>query len=247
MSKTVIGIIYLVIAVTCVVYGFLLRRGQSGSKFYLIWFVLGILLSVLAFLHLKQIELPKGLLIALRVSAIAAALFFIVIVCIIFSKFGSKPEKKIDYLIVAGAQVIGDGPSRVLKYRLDTAAEFLKENTETRCIVSGGKGSNESRAEADVMADYLISCGIERSRIIVENESTSTLENMEFSLKLFDPDGSRVGVVTSDFHLYRSLYLAKKSGIKEPEGLAAPSSAFYLPNNMLREFFCFVKDIILGL
>lgn len=47
---------------------------------------------------------------------------------------------KVKYLIVLGAGLKGDIPSEVLKYRLNKAVEYFKENPDTIFIVSGGRG-----------------------------------------------------------------------------------------------------------
>ena len=84
----------------------------------------------------------------------------------------------LDYLIVLGAQVYKNGPSPVLKFRLDKAYEYLSANPETRCIVTGGQGSNEPFTEASCMADYLVKRGIDSGRIILEDKSTTTAQNL---------------------------------------------------------------------
>lgn len=80
-----------------------------------------------------------------------------------------KPD--LDYVVVLGAQVRKSGPSLVLRYRLDKAIEYLDENPNTICIVSGGKGPNEPFPEAQGMADYLKEHGIAEQRILEEPDS----------------------------------------------------------------------------
>ena len=245
MAGTIFGIIYIILGVLCLVYEIMIWRVQSGSMFYIVWGVIGLLFIAIGIIKIKHIDIPKGLLISGRIFAGIMLLAFLIIECVIISYYNSTVDEKVDYIIVAGAQVIDDRPSVVLQYRLDTAAEYLNRFPETKCIVTGGKGSNESRSEAEVMADYLVEKGIAKERIILENRSTSTAENMEFSSKLYDAENSSTAVITNNFHLFRSLYLAKKHGIKNPKGIAAPSSLFYQPNNMFREFFGVIKDVIL--
>lgn len=82
----------------------------------------------------------------------------------------------LDYVVVLGAQVRKSGPSKVLRYRLDTAINYLNENPGTICIVSGGKGPNEPVAEAQGMTNYLESYSIKKNRIIKEMKSKTTQE-----------------------------------------------------------------------
>ena len=147
---------------------------------------------------------------------------------------------------ILGAQVREDGPSVVLRYRLDAAIEYLNENPNTICIVSGGQGFNEPFSEADGMADYLIENGIEKSRILLEDESTNTLENIRNSKALMESSYNGVGIVTNNFHVFRAVQLAKAQGLENVCGIAADSSKIYLPNNVLRECCGILKDWLLN-
>jgi uncharacterized SAM-binding protein YcdF (DUF218 family) len=50
-----------------------------------------------------------------------------------------------------------------------------------------------------------------------------------------------VAVVTNNFHVFRALQIARKNGLKDVCGIAAPTSFKHLPNNMMREFFAEIK------
>lgn len=95
--------------------------------------------------------------------------------CII-SRMDEHANPNLDYVVVLGAQVRKSSPSKVLRYRLDTAIDYLNENPGTICIVSGGKGPNEPVAEAQGMTNYLESYGIKKNRIIKEMKSKTTQE-----------------------------------------------------------------------
>ena len=165
--------------------------------------------------------------------------------CII-SAFFTKPEAGLDYLIVLGAQVRTTGPSIVLRYRLDKAYDYLEKNPGTKCIVSGGKGDNEPEAEGIVMKRYLVEKGIRPERILVENASVNTVENIKNSSEYLNKTKDTVGIVTNNFHVYRGVSIAKKEGFTHAVGIVATSNIFYLPNNMLRESFGIVKDLLVG-
>ena len=123
---------------------------------------------------------------------------------------------------------------------------FLEENGETLCIVSGGQGPNEPFSEAEGMKAYLVSKGIPEERILTEPDSRSTKENLTNSMAYFDPETDTVGIVTNDFHVYRSCAMAQKAGIRYAYGIDSGSTPFYLPNNMLREGLCVIKDHLEG-
>lgn len=100
--------------------------------------------------------------------------------------------------------------SPVLKYRLDKAVEYLNENPDTVCIVSGGQGSNEPWSEAEGMARYLQEKGIDTARILTEDQSQTTGQNITNSKKLMK-EGASVGIVTNNFHVFRALQIAKST------------------------------------
>ena len=155
-----------------------------------------------------------------------------------------KPVKNLDYIIVLGAQVKESGPSIVLRYRLDRAVSYLKENDNTLVIVSGGQGANEKATEASVMKEYLVNNGINENRIIIEDKSNTTKENLINSKKI-TRDNKSIGIVTNNFHMYRALLIGKKYKVNAV-GIPSKSNSYYLPNNLLREVFAYIKFIILG-
>lgn len=147
-------------------------------------------------------------------------------------------------MVVLGAQVRKSGPSKALRYRLDTAADYLRNSPDTICIVSGGKGANEPFPEAQGMADYLKAHGIEEGRILQESKSKTTQENIVNSKKLIAGDNASVGIITNDFHMFRALQIAHDNGLDEAQGIAAGSPPDMLVNNMVREFFAEIKFLL---
>ena len=170
-------------------------------------------------------------------------LSFLVIEGMVIRQMHAQGEDNLDYVIVLGAQVHADKPSVVLKYRLDEAILYLNENPETVCIVAGGQGKNEPYSEAYGMAQYLMQNGIDKERILLEDQSKTTEENLRYSRK-FLPEDAEVGIITNDFHMFRALQIAQKQGLSDVCGIAADSTKFYLPNNMLREYCAEIKFLI---
>lgn len=158
----------------------------------------------------------------------------------------AAPPAGVDTLVVLGAGLRPDGyPSETLCFRLDAALAYLDENPETTCIVSGGQGFGEVKAEADAMAEYLEAHGLDEARITREDRSSTTAENVRNSSELLARDAS-VAIVTNDFHLYRALRIAHKNGLPGAHGLAAPTNPLYLPQATLRECAAIVKDALVG-
>lgn len=220
----------------------------AGTKFFLVWIAAAVLCAALGF------GLQKGIWERLTHPAKAAALAalgaalacFLVVEGLIVSGFFAEGSGKLPYIVVLGAQMKENGPSVALAKRLDRAYAYLEENPDTLCVLSGGKGTNEPVSEAEGMYAYLVEKGVGPERLILEDASRNTVQNIQNSRELI-PDGiERIGVVTSNFHVFRGVRLAKANGFPEAEGIAAPSGVYFLPNNMLREFFGVMKDWLFG-
>ena len=232
----------------CFGYCFLIYSIKSGTRFYMIWGLGGcFFLGLTFFLHFHMwSKLPLGLQKLITVVIAVGILLFVIVESCIISSYRAKGDANLDYIIVLGAQVKEKGPSAALKFRLDTAYDYLVENENTICIVSGGQGVNEPYSEAQGMHDYLVGKGIPEERIIMEDKSTDTSENIAFSSEFLDMENDSVGIVTNNFHVFRGVHLAKHFGIKNVCGIAAPSNIYFQLNNMVREFFGIMKDLLYG-
>jgi len=244
------GILFALFGVLCAAYCMFIALFMGyGSYFFLIWGALAVvclILSVILFYKEFVKKLPRWLKVVSVVCFATGILFFGAIEGTIMTRFSAQANPGADYMIILGAQWKPQGPSYVLQKRLDTAIDYLQENPDTQVIVSGGQGSNEPISEAQGMSEYLIKSGISVERIIKEDNSTSTYENLSFSGELFDKANQRVVLVTSNFHVYRVEQIAKKQGYAQAEGLAAPSHPAMVANNMMREFFGVLKDWWIG-
>ncbi|MFI3207135.1 MAG: YdcF family protein [Clostridia bacterium] len=160
----------------------------------------------------------------------------------IFSaNFKSSPPKD-SVLIVLGCQVKDDGPSLSLKQRLDVAYDYLNQNPESLCIVTGGKGSDEHATEASVEKEYLMEKGIDESRIFLEDKSIDTVENFKFSMDIIEENGlsKNIAVATQEFHMYRACLIASEQGLT-PYPITASSNPFLLPAHFGRELLAMTK------
>lgn len=140
--------------------------------------------------------------------------------------------------IVLGCGVQGDRPSLMLTERLERAFAYLNEQPDAVCILSGGQGSDEVISEAECMERWLVQRGIDPKRLIQEDRSTSTLENLAFSKAIIQQRGlpESVAVVTSDFHEYRATKLARSFGLM-PVAVPAGTRWWLLPTFYVRELY----------
>jgi len=240
----VLSVICDVIGILCMIYGLFVMSLGSGTSFHLIWFLTGILIILYGFLMAHHT--PVWLKVLMNIIAIAGIAIVIFTQALVIQGFTAEEEQNLDYIIVLGAQVREDGPSAVTLYRLQAALDYLNNNPDTIAITSGGQGDNEPAPEGDVMKEWLISHGIDEERVISENQSKNTIENVINSSAYLNKETDHVGIVTNNFHVYRGTQLAKHAGYKYVYGISAYSTPFYLPNNMYRESFAIVKDYLAG-
>ena len=220
-----------------------------GTNFYFIWLFMGVGAILFALLWKKglfETYVPLGLRKLFVIAVCAGSLLFVVVEGCIISGFSAEGKAGLDYLVVLGAQMKANGPSRALQYRLDKAIIYLEENKNTKVIVSGGQGPDEHISEAQGMYDYLVEQGISHDRIIMEDKSENTYQNLIYSANFLDKEKETVGVVTNNFHVFRATKIAQKAGYENICGIAARGEPFLQYNNMMREFLGVVKDFLVG-
>lgn len=248
--KPVAAVSFGVLGILCLTYfGFQLFFVSTGSNFYMVWGVMAAGCGVLSFFlaHRTWVEkIPKALRRIVQLLFGAGVVLFLVVEGLVISQFNATPKAGADVCIILGAQMKESGPSDVLQRRLDKALEYLWGNPDTIVVVSGGQGSNEPVSEAQGMRDYLIAKGIAEERILMEDASTNTWENLDYSAKLIDKSGDDVVIVTNNFHVFRAVSIARKQGYSTVQGMAASTHRGNLLNNLLREFLGVLKDFFVG-
>ena len=154
-----------------------------------------------------------------------------------------EPERDKDYLIILGCGIRKDGtPSPLLRGRVDRALAFAKKQKEETgkdliFVTSGGQGPDEVVSESESMKRYLLTQGVPAERILEENRSTDTRENMCFSKELIwarDPE-AKVGYVTTNYHVFRAGLCARRVKMRA-QGMGADTKWYFWPNASVREF-----------
>lgn len=156
-----------------------------------------------------------------------------------------KPEPELDYIIILGCAIRRDGtPTPLLKGRIMRAFDFEKAQYEktgkhAKFVPSGGQGSDEVISEAESMKRCLIELGVPDERIVKEDKSVNTYQNMAFSKQVIERDcGSEscnIGFSTTNYHVFRGYTLAEKLGMTV-KGLSAKTKLYFFPNAFIREF-----------
>lgn len=169
---------------------------------------------------------------------IILGIVLVVIMTSLMVRAANKSPKRNETLIVLGCRVYGENASLSLRERLDAALEYLEANPDAYCVVSGGQGPGENISEAECMYRYLVNKGIDEKRIFKEEESTSTRENLEFSLQVIKENQlpGEVAVATSEYHQYRVSLVAKELGI-ENAAVCGKTAPWLFPTFYVRELY----------
>lgn len=198
----------------------------------------------------RRINRVGRVLLVLFAAALAA---FLALEGIVLAGSRSDLRGVPEAVIILGCKLWGEEPSPALARRLDAALDYLEdlkgEEVTPLVVVSGGQGDDEPMPEADCMAEYLEAHGVPAGQIIREDESTNTVENLQFSMARLREHGlegsPHVTIVSNDFHLARVRMLAGRYGI-DCSTVAAPTPDW--PSRIysnLREAPALVKSFLL--
>lgn len=155
-------------------------------------------------------------------------------------------KESVDYLLILGCRVKGNEAQPTLKMRMEKAAQYLLENKSTVAICCGGiVHADQTKSEAQAIGEYLILRGVERERIIIEDKSQTTKENFINAEKLVKGLGKEksAALLSSEFHLLRAAYIAKKEGL-ELKTISAPSPENERVKNYIRELLVFPAAVM---
>lgn len=224
-----------------------------GVSLLFVWLMLALMLGAIAlcFPALRRwwMKQRKWLKVILTVWVALALAFALISSGAILSGFVSDipADGEVDCIIVLGAQVKADHPSLSLAQRIDAAYEYLSAHPNTIAIASGGQGPDEPMSEAQCIYEHLVDMGIEPERILLEDRSTSTAENLKFSAELIPEGCKSVAIVTNNFHSFRGKATARKYlADLELYHLPADSHPILLPHYFVREIAAMLADTLRG-
>lgn len=222
----IIGILFFLIAAGCAVFYNYIKR-----------FIL-------------KLRKRKGGRIVVNIVLILIGLFLIYTVTAIgLMLYGSnKTPEKDATVVVLGCEVRGEEPSQTLKNRLDAAYAYLIENPNTKAVLSGGQGDNENISEAECMYRYLTEKGIAPERLYKEDKSSTTYENIRFTMEIIKSNGlsGNLAIVTDWYHEYRASLIATRQGIENVGAVSASTQTYLTANLVTREIFALGKEFIFG-
>lgn len=219
----ILGILLSFLLVAGLVLLFLFDRYASGSRLQVMLHDLAANIFAAVYLYFE----------CMLIGAIMAD--------VIAARYEPEPDK--DFLIVLGCGFRKDGsPSPLLRGRLDRALRFAEKQEAATgkapiFVTSGGKGPDEVCSESACMKRYLLEQGVPEERILEEDRSTDTFENMKYSkaqIWKVNPQG-KVAFATTNYHVFRSGLYARRVKMRAV-GMGADTKWYFWPNASVREF-----------
>lgn len=247
-----------------------------GTSFAFIWLFFAALLLFLVYgkwYYARNLDWIPGWVPVSVVTTCVAGVAVLAMLCVlVFLGAATSAKSNLDYVIVLGARVKERTVSNSLRKRLDKAMEYAEDNPDTILVLSGGKGPGESTSEAEVMYQYLVYNGVRPEQLLIEDRSESTVENIAYSKVVIEqhrkknqkvlvplrqkttsvpyavaPDRPlEIGVLTSNFHIYRARMTAEKWGFDNVYGISADSDPVLFIHLCVRECASIVKDRLMG-
>ncbi len=165
--------------------------------------------------------------------------------CMLHAMYDAPKEE--NTIVVLGCQVKNGGPSLMLRRRLDAAYAYLIEHPDVPVIVCGGQGPDEAISEAQCMYEYLTGRGIDENRILMEDTSTSTRENLSNAQMILNDQewGNRITIVTDGYHQLRASMIADSLGL-ESDHISAYTSWYLVPTYWVREWLGVCYQFVFG-
>ena len=221
--------------------------GMAFSEFFLL---VGIILILYHFAK-NKLNFNKKVKSTIKFVLLIFITTFLIIESIIIFFPKNNEYQKCDYLVILGAAVKNNYPSLTLRGRLDTAINYLNSSgDDCYIVVSGGRGNDEKISEASAMKKYLIEHKIDSNRILIEDKSKDTYENLKYSkekIEIYSEKSIKnlkIKVVTTDFHSFRAFILSKLNGYKNINFYSSKSINKFIPVYYTREFFATIKTIL---
>lgn len=192
----------------------------------ILWTMIAVIEGLIYLAGLRKVRFLKIVLAVIICLQLFASLFIMVA--------GSNARgDDYDRVLVLGYELHNNEMSETLRMRLDKAYKYSQDNPDSIFILCGGVTRENTISEASVMKDYLTDKGLDESRIILEDKSQDTIENIANSLQYINKD-NKVLVISSNYHVYRARMIASKAGV-DASGLGSSAPFMLIPNQLLFE------------
>ncbi|MEG0751403.1 MAG: YdcF family protein [Oscillospiraceae bacterium] len=244
--RIALGVICTVIAI---IIAQPMLRGYTHEGYYFVaFFAVGALLLFAPYVLKDRYKGLAEQWVYNLLSLFGVACFVTVITStLMVAKILEKPNERAETMIVLGCSVYGTELSPMLAKRVEKAAEYANSHPDVTVIVSGGQGEGEDISEAEAMRLRLLGYGVDKQRIILEDRSASTMENLRFSARIISSHklDNNVIIVTDGFHQYRAAEYANDAGLCSTP-LCSHASLWYAASIWFREILAIFRMWMLG-
>lgn len=220
------------------------REGFSLANTLSIVFSVLILLFIFAWPLVLSLDLPAWAASLIAIVDIILSYFISIFIVFCFSAMLNlihlRKVRDLDQIVVLGSGIMGKKVTPLLAGRIDRGIALLKDNPKAVLILSGGQGPGEEIPEATAMAEYALSKGVDEARIRLERASTNTEENLMYSSVLFPVPDGKTAVISTGYHVFRALLLARKHGIR-CTGYGSKTKLYFSLNALLREYAGYIS------
>ncbi len=241
-----ISLLLFFLSVFCLIYyGLVIVNAGTKASFVNFWPLCGMGLAFIAvFIQTGfYTGLPHLIHLIIRIIVLLILAFFLSILCIILMK-KSETGVDADYIIVPGANVKGEKPSKALQARIDASYEYLASHKKCSAILSGYQNPRATITQGKCMQQELKKRGIEGYRLLVEPYARTTQENLKFAKDYMMMDDPVVIVLTGKYHLARCLKEGKKQRYRKLHGIGVGSDPVLAIHYYMRETFAYIKHLI---
>ncbi len=242
-SRLIVSIIMLVVGIFSLIYFALLTRRYGQKRRYYSWFALFVICFLRTIAYSLKLHVPNSMYFYIHTLCMGVAIYLLGVGVLMFLATLKKCPKNVDYIIIHGSRVGG----RVLKGRINMAYKYLKRNENTIAIGTGEQGFDEKIPEGTYIKKKLVEKGIDPKRVLVEDTSTSTIENIKNAAKLMkDYKDKKIAVVSDDWHVFRCKKTVKRFLGVEAYSICSYTYILSSIDSIARELFVNVYHFFKG-
>ncbi len=245
--------LWIVLCLVCTVYYAVLRYLAPNQPLAGIWLILAVLFLGLFLYYWYRRRHPDHKKISLRgrtfciTTAILAVILVGVVAGRILTDMWRSPDPNVPFIVLLNQRDTAAETEAEWNARLDQAIRYLRANEATKVVVSGGWDSDRGYSEAHAMYAYLLEQGIDGRRVYWEIRSENTKDNLNYARSIVGGGRQTVGIVSSDYSMYRILRIARNQGYVQAEPIPTPTTVWLYPHRVVQEILQVLYDKFFGI
>lgn len=245
--------LWIIPSIVCAAYFVAVRYMAQSQQMPGIWLILALLFFVLFIYrwYFRRHPEKKKQSLRIRTFCITSLILFLIMTGVvagrILADIWSSPEGEPRYILLLNQSGMSDETDQEWQDRMQEAVRYLETHEQARVIVSGGWDEARGYSEAHAMYVYLQEQGINGNRISWEIRSQNTKENLDYARTICGGDRFPVGIVSSDYSMYRTLRVARNQGYIQAEPIPSPTTAWLYPHRIAQEILQVLRDKFLGI